>query len=147
MVFGRGSLEGLVAASGTSGDGAFADAFGGRRVLVTGHTGFKGSWLTIWLRRLGAEVVGYSLPAPTTPSNYELSQVRDLLVREHVADVRDRERLAGVVAQERPEVIFHLAAQSLVREGYAQPFEAFAVNVMGVVGLLEAPAGPAWSSW
>jgi CDP-glucose 4,6-dehydratase len=110
----------------------------GRRVLVTGHTGFKGSWLALWLARMGAQVTGYALDAPTSPSLYELAAVGDKLVRSVHADVRDRVRLAAVMAESRPEVVFHLAAQSLVRLSYQQPVETYETNVMGTVHVLEA---------
>lgn len=115
-----------------------ASAFRGRRVLLTGHTGFKGSWLALWLRRLGAEVHGYALPPPTDPSNYALSGVGALLAGETTADVRDRARMAGAVAGVRPDVVFHLAAQPLVRDSYGAPYETFDVNVMGTASVLEA---------
>jgi CDP-glucose 4,6-dehydratase len=108
-----------------------------RRVLITGHTGFKGSWLSLWLLSLGARVSGYSLNVPTAPSLVEALGLAEHL-RHHSGDVRDAERLACVVRQERPEVIFHLAAQPLVRRSYAQPKETFDVNVGGTVNVLEA---------
>lgn len=109
-----------------------------RRVLVTGHTGFKGSWLTLWLHHLGATVYGYSLPTPTAPANYTLSRVAELLCGETIADVRQRDTLRQVVKSFKPEVIFHLAAQPLVRASYLNPYETFDVNVMGSAALLEA---------
>jgi CDP-glucose 4,6-dehydratase len=109
----------------------------GKRVLVTGHTGFKGSWLSLWLQEARAELLGYALPPPTEPSLFQLADVAGAM--KHVAgDVRDREHLARVFADFRPEVVFHLAAQPLVRESYAQPAETFAANVQGTVHLLEA---------
>ncbi|NDD28756.1 MAG: CDP-glucose 4,6-dehydratase [Proteobacteria bacterium] len=115
----------------------FRDAFRGKRVLVTGHTGFKGSWLTIWLHRLGARVSGYALAPPTVPSNFEASQVRALLDGHHECDIRDRDALERAVRETRPDVIFHLAAQALVRASYDDPVETFGVNVMGTVALLD----------
>ena len=114
-----------------------ADAFSGRSVLVTGHTGFKGSWLTLWLKRLGAEVAGYSLPPPTSPNNFEVSKLREVLTAHYEADIRDGERLAAAVNETKPEIIFHLAAQALVRKSYVTPYETFDVNVMGTARLLE----------
>jgi CDP-glucose 4,6-dehydratase len=109
----------------------------GRRVLVTGHTGFKGSWLSLWLHQLGAEVTGFALPPPTDPSLFEAARVAGLVT--HVeGDVRDPDALARVVEAARPEVVFHLAAQPLVRLSYDQPVETFATNVMGTVHAMEA---------
>jgi CDP-glucose 4,6-dehydratase len=115
-----------------------AEAFAGRSVFVTGHTGFKGSWLAIWLHHLGAKVTGYALPPPTEPSNFSASGVRDLLVRHEEADIRDAAALNKAVQITRPDVIFHLAAQSLVRESYLNPRNTFDVNVIGSIGLLDA---------
>lgn len=114
------------------------ETFRGKRVLVTGHTGFKGSWLSLWLKSLGAEVFGYSLPPPTSPSNYVLSEVPRSMTGETLADVRDRKRMASVVASIAPEVVFHLAAQPLVRDSYAIPYDTFDINVMGTASLLDA---------
>lgn len=113
-------------------------AFPGRRVFVTGHTGFKGSWLSLWLRRLGAEVHGYALAPPTTPSLFEVAHVGDMLASEVRGDVRDAERLATALAEARPELVFHLAAQPLVRDSYGDPVGTFATNVMGTANVLEA---------
>ena len=115
----------------------FADAFGQRRVLVTGHTGFKGSWLTIWLKRLGAEVSGFAVAPATGPSNFVTSRVEDLLVEDVRADVRDRQALAATVDRCRPEVIFHLAAQPIVRQGWLEPLETFDINVRGTATVLD----------
>jgi CDP-glucose 4,6-dehydratase len=115
-----------------------AEAFRGRRVLVTGHTGFKGSWLALWLEHLGAQVSGYALPPPTTPSNFVSSEVANLLVRETMADVRDLAQVQGAVSDCKADVIFHLAAQTLVRRSYADARTTFEINVMGVVNVLEA---------
>lgn len=109
----------------------------GRRVLVTGHTGFKGSWLTLWLLALGARVTGYALPPPTRPSLFEAAEIRPEI--DHVeADVRDAERLAAELRRAQPEVVFHLAAQPLVRRSYDDPLETFSVNVFGTAALLDA---------
>jgi CDP-glucose 4,6-dehydratase len=110
----------------------------GRKVLVTGHTGFKGSWLSLWLSSLGAEVHGFSLPAPTDPSLFEEAQIHDLLESSTIGDIREGSLLRETVARIQPEVVFHLAAQPLVRLSYRQPVETFETNVMGVVNLLEA---------
>ncbi len=109
----------------------------GRKVLVTGHTGFKGSWLSLWLQKLGAELAGYALPPPTTPSLFEAAGVAEGMSSIE-GDVRDLERLAATVGRERPEIVFHLAAQALVRPSYRLPVETYATNVMGTVNLLEA---------
>ena len=109
----------------------------GRRVFLTGHTGFKGSWLALRLHGLGANVAGYALAPPTEPSLYDLCRLDDR-VSSVVADIRDAERLRRAMADADPEFVFHLAAQSLVRESYRRPAETYAVNVMGTVNLLEA---------
>lgn len=109
----------------------------GRRVLVTGHTGFKGAWLAFWLRRLGAEVSGLSLAPATTPSLHALLG-GDALPGHHLVDIRDAAATAAVVARERPEVVLHLAAQALVRQGYRDPLGTFAANVQGTAHVLEA---------
>ncbi len=108
-----------------------------RRVLLTGHTGFKGSWLSLWLNSLGAEVTGYALEPPTRPSLFEQGRVANA-VKTICADIRDFPRLKSVVGESRPEVVIHLAAQSVVRRGYEDPIETYASNVMGTVHLLEA---------
>ncbi len=112
--------------------------FGGRRVLITGHTGFKGSWLCEWLLKLGAEVYGFALPPPTQPALFECLDLGGRISLNQTGDVRDPGSLRAVVDQVRPEFIFHLAAQSLVRQSYVQPSETWATNVMGTVNLLEA---------
>lgn len=109
----------------------------GRRVLVTGHTGFKGSWLSLWLQEMGAQVTGYALAPPTEPSLFVEARVADGM-RSVIGDVRDLDRLCGVFSEEQPEIVFHLAAQPLVRLSYEQPVETYATNVMGTVHLLEA---------
>lgn len=109
----------------------------GRRVLVTGHTGFKGSWLCLWLKSLGAEVHGYALPPPTDPALFEVAKIGDVLSTSEIGDLRDGEVLSAAVRRVRPEVVFHLAAQPLVRYSYRAPVETYAVNVMGTVHLLE----------
>lgn len=109
----------------------------GRRVFLTGHTGFKGGWLALWLTDLGAEVTGYALPPPTRPSLFDLARIQGL-VRHVEGDVRDGAALTAAVAQARPEVVVHLAAQSLVRASYDDPVATYGANVMGTVNLLEA---------
>jgi CDP-glucose 4,6-dehydratase len=109
----------------------------GRRVLVTGHTGFKGGWLSLWLHRLGAQVTGFALPAPTEPSFFDQTRLGDLV--QHVeGDVRDAAAVEAAIGAAKPEVIFHLAAQPLVRYSYAEPVETYATNVMGTAHVLDA---------
>jgi CDP-glucose 4,6-dehydratase len=109
----------------------------GRRVLVTGHTGFKGAWLTLWLEKMGAEVSGLAL-APEGDRPLYARLAATLRVKSHIVDLRDADGVAGVVAAEQPEIILHLAAQALVRRSYAQPAETYAVNVDGTINVLEA---------
>jgi CDP-glucose 4,6-dehydratase len=109
----------------------------GRRVLVTGHTGFKGAWLTLWLASLGAEITGLSAGVPTQPSLYELAGVADD-ARSVTADVRDSEAVRAAVAAAKPEVVLHLAAQPFVRRSYEVPAETWAINVDGTINVLDA---------
>ena len=109
----------------------------GKTVLVTGHTGFKGSWLSLWLQNKGASVVGYSLPPPTKPSLFELAHVAKGMTS-IIGDIRDLEHLQSVIVDYKPEIIIHMAAQSLVRYSYKDPVETFSTNVMGTVSVLEA---------
>ena len=112
-----------------------------RRVLLTGHTGFKGGWLCSWLKSLGAEVTGYALPPATTPSLFEAAKVGDGLRASIMGDIRDLARLKDVFAQAQPEVVLHLAAQPLVRASYIDPVETYSTNVLGTVNVLEAARG------
>ena len=108
----------------------------GKRVLVTGHTGFKGSWLCRILELAGADVVGYSLPAPTSPSLYAVADIQRGM-RSVTGDVRDVALLKSVFAETQPEIVFHLAAQPIVRESYRSPRTTYEINVMGTVNVLE----------
>jgi CDP-glucose 4,6-dehydratase len=109
----------------------------GKNVFITGHTGFKGSWLTLWLARMGANLYGYSLPPPSEPNMFDLTHL-DSTIRTTIGDVRDQQALADAMHAARPDIVFHMAAQPLVRESYATPVDTFATNVMGTVNMLEA---------
>jgi CDP-glucose 4,6-dehydratase len=120
-------------------DKVFGGAFHGQRVLVTGHTGFKGAWLVEWLLALGADVHGLALPPPTTPALFDqLDLAGRLADAHHLGDIRDFATVSGLVARLRPAFIFHLAAQPLVRQSYREPVETYATNVMGTAHVLEA---------
>lgn len=110
----------------------------GKRVLVTGHTGFKGGWLTLLLDALGAQVAGYADGVPTTPSLFESANVKQCLSADYRHDIRDLDQLTSSFKDFSPEIVFHLAAQPLVRAAYAAPVDTFAINVMGAVNCLEA---------
>jgi len=114
-----------------------ANFWRGKKVLVTGHTGFKGSWLCLWLASLGAQVTGYALLPPTVPSLFTLAKL-DELMDSVIGDVRDYDQLTTALQATKPDIVIHMAAQSLVRESYTNPMETYAVNVMGMVHLLEA---------
>jgi CDP-glucose 4,6-dehydratase len=114
---------------------AFGSAYHARRVVVTGHTGFKGSWLSLWLHTLGAEVTGLALDPPSEPSHWDLLK---LSIEDHRVDVRDETAVHRVFADARPEIVFHLAAQPLVRRSYREPTITWATNVMGTAHVLEA---------
>lgn len=117
---------------------SFGDAYKNKTVLVTGHTGFKGSWLSEWLLLLGARVVGYSRDVPTAPSHFDAIQLGERLSADIRKDVRSLNDLKSSIAEHRPDFIFHLAAQPLVRRGYAAPHETLESNVMGSLNVLEA---------
>ncbi len=110
----------------------------GKTVLVTGHTGFKGSWLSWWLVRLGANVHGLALPPPTTPSLFSVLKLQEVLASHTLQDIRDAAAVQQTVKRVAPEIVFHLAAQPLVRYSYKNPLETYAVNVMGTAHLFEA---------
>jgi CDP-glucose 4,6-dehydratase len=111
-----------------------------KRVFITGHTGFKGSWLCLWLTSMGARICGYALDPPTNPSLFNLANIADL-VETHISDVRDSQKLSCTLAEFKPEIVIHMAAQPLVRDSYKIPVETYSVNVMGTVHLLEAVRG------
>ena len=108
-----------------------------KKVFLTGHTGFKGSWLSLWLTQLGAKVYGYALNPPTEPSLYELARIEEM-VDSTISDIRDLEKLKTTMLRADPEIVIHMAAQPIVRESYKVPVETFSINVMGTVNLLEA---------
>lgn len=112
------------------------DFYKGKKILITGHTGFKGSWLTIWLRKLGAIVHGYALSPYTTKDNYVVSNLSDK-IEETISDIRDKNRLKEVFNNFKPEIVFHLAAQPIVKTSFIDPKETFDVNVMGTVNVLQ----------
>ncbi|MDR1063609.1 MAG: CDP-glucose 4,6-dehydratase [Azoarcus sp.] len=114
-----------------------ADFWRGKRVFLTGHTGFKGGWLSLMLSRMGAEVTGFALPPPTDPSLFALARL-DREIRSIIADLRDADAIDRAVWEAQPEIVLHLAAQALVRQSHADPVQTYAVNVMGLVTLLEA---------
>ena len=112
----------------------------GKRVLLTGHTGFKGGWLALWLRRLGAEVTGVALAPNTQPSLFELARIADVL-NSHICDIRDSSALTQIIRDAHPEIVFHLAAQPLVRASYRDPLATYSTNVMGTAHVLNALRG------
>lgn len=112
----------------------------GKRVLVTGHTGFKGSWLALWLQRLGAHVCGIALPPSTNPNLFQLARVAEG-INSNFCDIRDSERLTALLRASRPEIVLHLAAQPLVRASYRDPVATFESNIMGTANVLDALRG------
>lgn len=117
-----------------------ADFWRGKRVVLTGHTGFKGGWLSLWLQQLGAAVIGIGLEPESTPNLFELANIENGIVS-HFCDVRDASKLTQIVRDARPEIVFHLAAQPLVRAGYLDPLKTHATNVMGTANILDALRG------
>tara|TARA_R110002012_G_C11677044_1_gene613905 strand:- start:17094 stop:18182 length:1089 start_codon:yes stop_codon:yes gene_type:complete len=113
------------------------DFWRGRRVFLTGHTGFKGGWMALWLHRLGAEVGGYSLPPSTTPSLFEAARVEEACTASVIGDIRDTAALGRAFDAFRPDIVIHMAAQPLVRASYADPLDTYSTNVMGTANLLE----------
>jgi len=112
------------------------ELWAGRRVLLTGHTGFKGAWLSLWLQRLRAEVTGLAPGPPSAPSLYDAADVAAGMAGEHAVDVRDAGAVADVVGSVRPEVVLHLAAQPMVRRSLIDPVSTFEINVLGTVNVL-----------
>lgn len=129
-----GTLEGLVMIT----NHVQAEFWHNRSVFITGHTGFKGSWLSLWLHKLSARLTGYALDPATTPSLYEVCKIKELLVNDIRADIRDYACLLSSMQAAKPEVVLHLAAQAMVRDGYRDPVATFATNVMGTVHVLDA---------
>jgi CDP-glucose 4,6-dehydratase len=117
------------------------DFWRGKRVFLTGHTGFKGSWLSLWLTRLGAQVHGYALAPPTEPSLFDRAGIAGRIARHTIADVRDLDGLRAAMRAAKPDIAIHMAAQPLVRYSYIAPVETYAVNMMGTVHFLEAARG------
>lgn len=115
-----------------------SSALAGKRVFLTGHTGFTGSWLALWLSKIGCEVSGYSLAPWTEPNLFGALELRDRLAANHIADIRDFAAVKAAMTKARPEVVLHLAAQPLVRRAYGDPLEAFSTNVVGTANVLEA---------
>ncbi|GAB4031168.1 MAG: CDP-glucose 4,6-dehydratase [Elusimicrobiota bacterium] len=110
----------------------------GKKIFITGHTGFKGSWLSIWLSSMGAKVYGYALKPPTKPSLFEQAKINNLLAGHTIADIRDFKKLFTALKKAKPDIIVHMAAQPLVRDSYIIPRETYEINVMGTVNILEA---------
>ena len=131
MEFGEGALENMVTHKINK---AF---WANKRVMITGHTGFKGSWLSLWLQTMGAYVTGYSLSPPTRPSLFEAARVAEGM-KSVTGDVRDFDHVTAVISEHKPEIIIHMAAQSLVRYSYKNPLETYTTNVIGTVNVLEA---------
>jgi CDP-glucose 4,6-dehydratase len=121
-------------------EGVVMSFWHGRRAFITGHTGFKGSWLSLWLEQLGSDVCGVALDPPTDPSLFKEAKVSQGM-RSEIADIRDLERVKTILWEHRPEVVFHMAAQPLVRKSYEDPVGTYATNVMGTANLLESVRG------
>ncbi|PKN67456.1 MAG: CDP-glucose 4,6-dehydratase, partial [Deltaproteobacteria bacterium HGW-Deltaproteobacteria-10] len=113
----------------------FDNIYHNKNILITGHTGFKGSWLALWLSQMGANVTGYSLQPPTDPSHFQLLNID---INSIIGDVRDIDKLKAVFKEQQPEIVFHLAAQAIVRLSYQDPVETMTSNVLGTVNVLEA---------
>ena len=122
---------------------AFNNVYEGKKVLVTGNTGFKGSWVSVWLKMLGADVYGFSNEIPTTPSMFEVCHLNDH-VHHRFGDIRDREAMNEYVQEVKPDFIFHLAAQAIVSTSYEEPFDTITTNVVGTASVLEAIRNITW---
>jgi CDP-glucose 4,6-dehydratase len=114
----------------------FSGIYSGKKVFITGHTGFKGSWLAYWVKMLGAEVYGYALEPHTTPNHFALNE--NVFTRSYIGDVRDQQKLQNAISESKPDIIFHLGAQALVRTSYLEPVNNFETNIMGTLKLFEA---------
>ena len=115
----------------------YENVFLDKTVLVTGHTGFIGSWLVTWLIHLGAKVVGVALEPPTNPSLFESNNLKDIII-DYKKDIRNYSEIEKIIIKHNPEFIFHLAAQPLVLESYKEPMDTFSINIMGTANILEA---------
>ena len=129
MGTGESSMENVVMKN------LFDNIYSGKKVLITGHTGFKGSWLALWLKELGADIVGLSLKPLTNPSHFELLQ---LDIKSIIGDIRNYDLVSEVISEEKPDIVFHLAAQAIVRDSYEIPRETYETNVMGTLNIFEA---------
>ncbi len=116
----------------------FHNIYKGKKVFITGHTGFKGGWIALWLKELGAEIIGYSLPPPTKPSFFESVGLESIIDHHVIGDIRDRDKLISVMKEFKPDFVFHLSAQPFVRLSYKEPLLTYETNVMGTVNLFEA---------
>lgn len=123
---------------------AFNNVYRGKKVLITGNTGFKGSWLSAWLLMLGAEVYGYSNSIPTQPSMFEVVGLPDR-IHHHYGDIRNKEEMSDYVQAVKPDFIFHLAAQAIVSTSYKEPFDTITTNVVGTASVLEAIRNITWN--
>lgn len=113
----------------------FDQIYKGKTCFITGHTGFKGSWLAYWLTKMGAKVIGYSLNPPTNPNHFELLKNKYISI---IGDIRDRKFLHDTILKHKPDIVFHLAAQTIVRHSYKDPVETFETNVLGTLSVFEA---------
>ncbi|HRS19042.1 MAG TPA: GDP-mannose 4,6-dehydratase, partial [Bacteroidales bacterium] len=113
----------------------YSGIYKGKKVLITGHTGFKGSWMSVWLDMMGAQVFGYSILEPSEPSHYSCIKMN---INEYIADIRNLDTLSEYMKTVQPDIVFHLAAQALVRQSYSDPIETYSTNVMGTLNVLEA---------